>query len=566
MRSLLSGLVSLRVGLVVVLVVVLVLVVQEYNYVQADVTTVPGSSHHKEQTAKNQRLMSTAISKAMEEVFTAFNYTTSQQFVRAEPPEPFGNICPASVKEHLACCEPADVKYLHNARIAGGKIYLHIDHAADGRPANRKLRMEKLKLPDIVSVHLRAHQKFNMEVIAQTGPFRTSACTSYFDGTLHVSGRVTAHNVYHALGDNLVPLAHQIMLDSILYPDMLHLPRMGLAGFNGHSGPELMSHLQIANDLMSGGVHPLSDLEGQCFRRIVWGYGAHLMYSDSLVFMRRLVTEFLRQYVIVKYPMTLPSRFQHDEDARIKRIEKYDPVTKFNGMNIVLYTRGNSGKGRSMQNEDGLVQALVKEGANVAVCCDFNKASMAEQISYAVHADVVMGVHGAALIHGIFMPKRSIIIELKTLYAFSSSVFHLVADSRSGVVGNLDIREFWKPGGHNPINDWLIGRTVTILQSALKYRSENRDGGTYECFNVPTKGPDPLIECVIGAVGTVRGNSTGPSKVDLLSELVHPLGPLKDHAMDVCHSTVLYQFRDKEFKKPSDEVHCNFCKEYNHAA
>jgi hypothetical protein len=336
----------------------------------------------EEDIQKNQRIFNSAADKAIDEIFGAFNYTFSPTLVQqSRKLGTVDGICSSTVEPRLACCEPTDSKYLHNVRFAAGKMYVHVD--GPPKKSRRKLRNQKgPSLPDIVSVQNRAKMTFNVEMVEQSGPFREAACSSFFNGTLHVNGRVTAHNVYHALADNVVPLAHQIMLDAVLYPEMLHLPRMGLVDFPGHPRHELMSHLQIASDLMSAGMHDLKSLEGHCFRRVVWGYGAHLMYSDTLVFMRRLVSEFLRQFVILKYPVKLPAAFTAPHLSA--------PIgSKFSQLKIVLYTRGSSGQGRSMQHEDHLVQALAKDGAQVASCCDFSKASMVDQISYAVYADVV---------------------------------------------------------------------------------------------------------------------------------------------------------------------------------
>jgi hypothetical protein len=153
----------------------------------------------------------------------------------------------------------------------------------------------------------------------------------------------------------------------------------------------------------------------------------------------------------------------------------------------------------------------------------------------------------------LFQPQRGIIVELKTLYAFPSAVFHLVADSRKGVVGQVDVRDFWKPGGHHPIDAWLIERTVNILSLALMFRAEYPSGGAYKCLEVKTRGAYQLIDCVLGSI---QVNNTTP-------ELANPLGPLQKNALESCHSTILYTFRDQVYQKQSDDLHCNFCTKYN---
>jgi hypothetical protein len=56
-----------------------------------------------------------------------------------------------------------------------------------------------------------------------------------------------------------------------------------------------------------------------------------------------------------------------------------------------------------------------------------------EQITLAFQADVVMGVHGAALAHAVFAPRGVLTLELKTLYGYGSTVFARISDARVGL-------------------------------------------------------------------------------------------------------------------------------------
>lgn len=58
-------------------------------------------------------------------------------------------------------------------------------------------------------------------------------------------------------------------------------------------------------------------------------------------------------------------------------------------LRVVLYSRGNEGT-RSLKLESDLMIAIAhKFEAYTAICCDFSKATMQQQISYAYHADIV---------------------------------------------------------------------------------------------------------------------------------------------------------------------------------
>ena len=184
---------------------------------------------------------------------------------------------------------------------------------------------------------------------------------------------------------------------------MAFLPRMGLYGFNGHSTKEQdVPHLRLVNDLMSAGMQTLDKLEGMCFRRVIWGHGAHLFYFDSLVAFRRLAASFVRYFALNKYHIPVPKEFtavvvgsnsQTVVPALTVNTSLLLPSTNsplaFGGLRVVLYTRGNSGKGRTMQGEDKLLRALASAGATTVLCCDFSHSSMEDQIAYAAHADVV---------------------------------------------------------------------------------------------------------------------------------------------------------------------------------
>ncbi len=59
------------------------------------------------------------------------------------------------------------------------------------------------------------------------------------------------------VGDNVLTLISQIILDAYLYPDMLYKPRMLLIGFTGTGSVEEeegVPHMRLIRELMSDGV------------------------------------------------------------------------------------------------------------------------------------------------------------------------------------------------------------------------------------------------------------------------------------------------------------------------
>jgi hypothetical protein len=152
-----------------------------------------------------------------------------------------------------------------------------------------------------------------------------------------------------------------------------------------------------------------------------------------------------------------------------------------------------------------------------------------------------MGVHGAGLVHGLFMPKGGIIIELKTLYGFQSGLFHLVADSRVGILGIVDVRDYFIKGGHKPIDAPLVSRIIHVLSEAIKLKAMNQT----ECGNYYSTGPHKKDHIVCS--------------MNMTDEFDHILGPNITDFKRKCHSTLLYQFRSKLLGNKEEDLHCTKC-------
>jgi len=439
-------------------------------------------------------------------------------------------------------------------------------------------------LPRITSVRLQAQFYFNMPIELSSDSFPSPQCREVFDGTLHVIGRSTAKNVYHALADNFLPVVSQIFLDAHLHPEFLHLPRLLLNGFQpGTQGASAnedgVPHMRLMRDLFSAGLIELSTAKGMCFRRIVWGHGAHVMYYDTLLAMRRQVADFARAFVINRYQINMPKAFasysspsssivttisnflfgkgggssRSDQvelnsssssnssiSSGVVVINSRSLVVNNEPLKVVLYTRGSSGKGRSMKQEDLLLKGLLAAGANAVLCCDFGSTTLEDQLAFAIHADVVMGMHGAALVHGIFTRHGSFSVELKTLYGWVSALFALVTDSRRGTHAQIDVRNYWVPGGHKDIDEPLVKRTIDVLIRAIHFQKEGNIG---QLLTLPQKGD--FI--------------TGPSAQ--VGALDHVLGPITSELKALCHSMVLYRHRE-ELGSNGDDLHCVECAPY----
>ncbi len=157
-------------------------------------------------------------------------------------------------------------------------------------------------------------------------------------------------------------------------------------------------------------------------------------------------------------------------------------------------------------------------------------------------------MHGAALVHGLFMRRGGIIIELKTLYGFTSGLFSLVADARMGTLGQVDVRDYWIKGGHKAIDAPLVDRTMQVLKMAQKNQigevkcvgeSDDKDSKNHNI---------KVVDCVVSAMDVTSG-----------SPLDHILGPRVSELQESCRSTVLFSFRKNKLQSGKDELHCGKC-------
>ena len=84
------------------------------------------------------------------------------------------------------------------------------------------------------------------------------------------------------------------------------------------------------------------------------------------------------------------------------------------------------------------------------------QVSLSEQLALAVHADVIVGLHGAGLINSVFARQGCITVELKTLYGYGLDLFAVATDARMGTHVQISIKDYFKKGGHRPIDQALI--------------------------------------------------------------------------------------------------------------
>jgi hypothetical protein len=185
----------------------------------------------------------------------------------------------------------------------------------------------------------------------------------------------------------------------------------------------------------------------------------------------------------------------------------------------------------------------------------------------------IIGLHGAALIHGIFAPRGLVMVEFKMQYAYTSLLFPLVTDSREGTHAVLDTREYFfvrgqklKPGARVPdgaVDARLIDRTTELLQYTLDLpRTSDQIK-----LNNPEKFPRDFI------FNTIRLHEDRPSSPEFV-ELGHLLGPHRtQNITQNCKKMILSRAREEIFlsqklkgnktgsTESSHTLHCPICYE-----
>ena len=174
-------------------------------------------------------------------------------------------------------------------------------------------------------------------------------------------------------------------------------------------------------------------------------------------------------------------------------------------------------------------------------------------------------MHGAAIAHGVFMTKGALSVELKTQYAYESILFGLVADSRQGIHGQVDVRKYLIPGGHRPIDVPLVNRTINAIERALRYQlalypefQRFIEPSVVASLNITndSKATDEIVPVPSVFPGDfVFGPSSYPDSTQ------HILGPLQSNQTNICHGMLFAKLRVKLGIK-AESFHCDICTTY----
>lgn len=395
------------------------------------------------------------------------------------------------------------------------------------------------------------------------------------------------------MGDNVLPLIGQIILDVHYAPDLLYNPRAILTNFGpqqkdpirqvserkgggrqvgsmGGGDESVTVHMRLMEDIMSNGSIPFNHVNGMCFRRIAWGHGPHMFYVVALQRLRRLVGRFSYLFakklleVYIRRGNHIWHRWGEQDAVSDNLVSPQQRLVNSQGqpLKVLVYTRGSSGRGRTIQNEDLIIKALRERGAEAFICCNYQNTTLEQQLYYATNADMIIGMHGAAMTHGIFMAPGTIALELKTLYAIDSILFPLITDGRIGIHGQVNIRKYFVPGGQKPIDAPLIARLMSAVEKALEMQKK--------LSLTPTAGKVIVSRNHSSMCDKAQLIDHLPSKIkgDMIlgpacetKEMSHMLGPQQSTHEKWCKSSLFQNWRE-EMESKEEGIHCRICDPY----
>ena len=360
-----------------------------------------------------------------------------------------------TLEDSVLCKKVSGIVYIENSKInTNGNLFILFPESK-----NQKFKSDRIiPLPPIKSIRYRKPSYLQMGVVLQKGAeggggvgsdmnaFQ-NACPSIYDGTLHIFGRVTVHNHFHAIQDNLLPYYSQIVLDGYINPRFLFKKR-ALYIFD----QKIVKYSPVMEILFKSfdDVFKINEISGKCFRRVIYGNGPRLFYNPSMYYLRYAAGALLRS--ISMYIYNINDRNDNNNYKKNPFLshaieEKRNKHGEFNNagkncftsdslfdktcpLNIVIYSRGLNVGYRSLAAENLLCEKILSYGARVIHFLDYSLKELPNQISVASFADISIGLHGAGLVNVLFQQERTALLELKTHYGYTSDLFALAADAR----------------------------------------------------------------------------------------------------------------------------------------
>jgi len=118
---------------------------------------------------------------------------------------------------------------------------------------------------------------------------------------------------------------------------------------------------------------------------------------------------------------------------------------------------------RVLGDPEQLVAAFASEGIQVEECCDFAEMKIKDMLEIVSKAQVLISLHGAGLINGIFARKGVVLVELHGGYGADDVIFRRLAQGRRG--GYMKVKLDEKLDSHDLGPG---GRATAVARCAVK--------------------------------------------------------------------------------------------------
>eukprot|EP01041_Mallomonas_annulata_P007708 gene7708-15775_t len=474
------------------------------------------------------------------------------------------------IPSYLGCCYM--VTHLYDVMVHDGVFVVYTGSKSDSTTTSSHTPTPPIpKLIPLLHRSMGTTWESHVEVKVFHSKLPLDACKSYLSGTLHVSGRKTMHKLFHLQYAQLPRMSLRTNVTVIssttnATAKLLEIrTRMIQYTYDTFRYVTKLPHFEMYKVLFDQGEIDLDEAHGMCFRRVAWGSGLRIHYVDSMVLLRRLTADFARQIAMTVYNPLTPQPFirytlkineNNNDNNNITSSQSLSPsqsqsqshllIRNGRPLRIVLLARIKSRIGRTLNKMRLILSRLTQAGA-VVYRCDVSHSSMSSQIQCVAHADVIIGLHGAALVNAIFAPRGCILVELKTLYGYTTDIFTRTADSREGMYIHIDIRNYSKPKQYNEVNDTLCDTVLGAIVYTMRIRDlKNQSNG--------------LINTSNGKVyHLIGGENYAIAPSDASGVLGHVLGPPPNILTRVCTNSLPYAYFRQHVLKGDKMEHCGPC-------
>lgn len=278
---------------------------------------------------------------------------------------------------------------LHNVSMERGRVVFHgLDVASQ-----RALREQMTTYTHFVRNAV-VRDRFDDVFDFSSEPLRWSDCARVETRSTFILSPWHIDNAFHLHCDNLVA-----MYANLRQAGVLSEPRcLYLYEGDAQRNAQAVQLWAIMDALFDGAVRPLRALQDEAgpigFRHIRWGGGPKVFYlrdgaapgfGDAAVDYQR--------WVLQHYGIEARTTPTNDAAPRVLIMSRTGP--------------------RRIVNDDLLADACRDLGCRVQIFGDYARTSARDLVALVHEADILAGVHGAALAHLAYLPTGSLVAELR---------------------------------------------------------------------------------------------------------------------------------------------------------